>query len=79
MSDLSSYGDRLTAALRRSGVFAGPDTVETIEAVVRDLVRDELATLGGHLLQESILTSAAYPELEHLAGSLVSRYGKGVD
>lgn len=54
---------------------------KAIEREVRELVREELATLGGHLLKVygDAQDEAIRPEDEHLArlgGYLTQRYGR---
>lgn len=85
------YEDRLAAALRLAGVIAGPTQVDALTEAIRQIIADELASLGGHLLgtyggapDPSTLTSAADPGIEirdaalgTLGGFMLSTYGRG--
>jgi hypothetical protein len=50
MADPAPYEDRLYTALRSAGVIAGPKQVDAITEAIREIMAEELASLGGHLL-----------------------------
>jgi hypothetical protein len=91
VTDPAPYEDRLAAALRLSGIIAGPTQVDALTEAIRQIVADELASLGGHLLgvygagpDPATLTSAADPAAEAqaaalgtLGGFLLQHYGQG--
>lgn len=90
MPDHSPYEDRLNIALRSVGVFASAEQVDALSTAIRQIIHEEVASLGGHLLSTygmgqdpSTLTSAADPQAEQaaealgtLGGYLLEHYGQ---